>query len=185
MHDDIDVLGTAVIDGVPAPPPVEGVHRRLAARRRRRARLLGATVAVAALGLGGLAIAQSAGDPTTDVATEGGEQAEPPPPPDEPMDLNASIPVGDGEQTFGSVKRADQIAAARNVGRRAREIFGERDPETDEDRAVIEALMVLEALPVTDDAGELTGYWAQGFIPAEQYPDERARAEQVVEAFTG
>jgi len=186
MHDDIETLGTAVIDGVPAAPPVEGVHRRLAARHRRRARGLAAAVAVAALGLGGLALAQGGGEPTTAVAAEGGEQVEPAAsPPDEPVDPQGSVLVGDGEQEFGSVPREELAASASRVADRGIEIFGGRTPETEEDRAVVRALMVLEAVPVTDEAGQVVGYWAKSFIPADQYPAEVDQANRTIEAFTG
>ncbi|HEV7719827.1 MAG TPA: hypothetical protein VGO60_01010 [Iamia sp.] len=184
MHDDIDTLGTAVLDGVPAPPPVDGVHRRLAARRRRAARGVAAGVTVAALALGGLALARATNEPATSVATEGAEPG--PPPPDVPVGEDEIVPVGDGEQVFGYLQRVELSASQDRVVERGHEIFRDHDPTTDADIAVLEALHVIEAAPVRDEAGQVVvGYWSTNFIPAEDYSAAVEQANQLIEAYGG
>lgn len=189
MLDEIDTLAGAVVDAVPAAPPVGAIHDRLAARRRRGARRIAAVGLVA---LGGLALAaalaKGPSEPATTVAAEGRDgqaEAVEAPPPRGPDDINAqeTIEYNVGEEVVGTVTRAELDAATDRVWERGAEIVGDAPVDEAAAGAVVEALTVIEAAPVRDEAGIVVGYAGPSFIPVEQYAAAVDQANAVVESY--
>ncbi len=85
----------------------------------------------------------------------------------------------------------EEEAARRERTRRAALAWVERGPGRDDPRVdqlvneYLDALLVLDPLEVLDDDGELVGYWAEEFIPLEEYEERRAEGAATIERLEG
>lgn len=211
MPADLDALGDAARTAAPPAPPLDELRRRNAARQRRGARGLAAGVAVVVLVGGGLVIARGTRQPdTTSLAAQASSQdgtgqasseddgeAQPEPgATTAPADVEVPpegapsgweqdrVGVSDGERSVGTISVDDYEAAIDRVVARGEEVLGPDEPRNrDAADRLVAALHVLEAVPVTDEAGQVVGYWSTGFISADAYPAEVEGAQRVVDSY--
>lgn len=175
------ILEEADLDEVPPGLSTAGAPSQVRASRRRAAVLAAAGVLVAAsVGLGAVVVTRERERPAM-IGSSG---------PDGAAD-RVSVGVGDGTEAIAGTYSTEEEAARRERTRRAALAWVERGPGRDDPRVdqlvneYLDALLVLDPLEVLDDDGELVGYWAEEFIPSEEYEERRAEAAATIERLEG
>lgn len=139
-------------------------------QRKRRVAMVFAALAIATL-------SSSCGRGATEsVASEPGAVTKPPASVEEPALIGDGEGVVRGEYSpADDLERIDLITHLLMVDR----ILGDA-PTKEDRRAMIDALMVVHAIPVTEK-GEVVGYFTDQWVSAEDYPSLKARAERTVD----
>lgn len=150
-------------------------------------RIIPAAVLAAIIAAGGAAVAGAGGGDSTAPADE---VSSPAPIPtgsngQEPTHLEALASHGDqvgvvdsNGDKVGFMDAADLLYSDLTIVREMR-AYGIEDTRTLADD-VASAFTTLAALPVTNERGELVGYFANRFIPLDRWDEARAEAEKLI-----